>query len=470
MRVRSGEGTAAVVIALLLFGGVALDAWGPKVSAGVTAAAPDPAFAARAVFCPPALGKPASTSTLTAAVRGDEPVSVGVDPGSDERTDLAPESILEYKPPTAKAADVVGYGGAVDASAVTSIDEPVEGVGAAACAPRAATRWLFPEGNSTVTHDERLLIYNPFPDEAVVRVVLLTQAGEQTKAGLSDLPVPSKDSITVAINDFLRERKVLGAVVTSARGRVVAWRLSIARPEEKASGVQMTLGATAPRGVWYFPEGGVGDGYQERLSIMNPGTEEATVEVSLVTPRRSLPATGLTEVAVGPRSTVAESLDAAMLPRDGGGVGVVVRSTNGVPVVAERTVFYGTEELDGVASEIGAPAPASRWWLGPATSRPATDTAVFLNPGAEPVEVSLALLRSGGAALRPRALSGLRILPGGRLRVPLADATRGRPVGVLVEATGPVVAERFSYSAAAGDVASLMGIPLDRSATAPAPE
>jgi hypothetical protein len=36
----------------------------------------------------------------------------------------------------------------------------------------------------------------------------------------------------------------------------------------------------------------------------------------------------------------------------------------------------------------------------------------------------------------------------------------GEAMGVTVTATGPVVAERFSYSSGAGDVASLMGIPL----------
>ena len=283
MRIRSGEGTVAVAVALVLFAGVALDTWGPKVSTGATAAGDDAAFAARAVFCPPDLGQPygktrqssaaniPSRVSLTATAR-DEGVTVGIEPGSDERDDLAPGRLLEHHPTEAGATDVVGYGGTIDATAVTSIDErKVSGVGAAACSPRASTKWFFPEGNSTVTHDERLLIYNPFPDEAVVRVSLLTPAGDRSKAGLSDVAVPSESSITVAINDFLLEQKVLGAVVTTVRGRVVAWRLSIAQPDEKPSGVQFTLGATGTAAAWHFPEGAIGEGIDERISIMNPG-------------------------------------------------------------------------------------------------------------------------------------------------------------------------------------------------------
>ena len=192
MTPRPRDGIVAIAIALFLFAGVALDAWGPKVSADPAVEKDDAVFTARAVFCPPSLGKPAGRMTVTTAARGDEPVTIGFEPASDERTELAPGNVLERKPSTAEAADVVGYGGLVDATVVTSIDEPISGVGAAACAPAASTRWFFPEGNSTVTHDERLVIYNPFPDEAVVNVSLLTPGGERSKAGLADTAVPSE--------------------------------------------------------------------------------------------------------------------------------------------------------------------------------------------------------------------------------------------------------------------------------------
>lgn len=460
MRPRSGEGTVAVALALILFAGVALDSFGPKVSPG-EAAEVEAAFTARAVFCPPALGKPASSVSLTAAARGEEPVAVGVEPGAEERQDLRPDTIFEHKPPpaAAEASDVVGYGGTVDATAVTSIADKVEGVGAAACSPRASTRWYFPEGNSTVTHDQRMLIYNPFPDEAVVRVSLLTPAGERTRAGLSDVAVPSESSIALAINDFVFEEKVLGTIVSAVRGRVVTWRLSIAKPDEKPSGVQFTLGAAATSTEWHFPEGAIGEDFDERLSIMNPGDSEATIDVTLVASAETEDAAVLTEVSVPPHSTVAVPFETSMIPDGEGAVAATVRSVNNVPVVAERTVFYATEDMDGVASEIGAPVTAERWLLGPATSRPETDSAVLLNPGGEDVEVTLELLRADGRMLRPRTLRDLTLARGARLRVPLSGLTDGEPAAVVVTATGPMVAERVSYSRGAGDVGSLMGIP-----------
>lgn len=472
MTARGGprDGIVAIVIAAFLLGGVALDSFGPKVSADPAAASAEPGFTARAVFCPSALGKPigrkssralAGRMTVTAAARGDRPVSVGIEPASDERAELAPGSILELKPPSAEAADVVGYGGVVDATVVTSIDEPVSGVGAASCAAGASTRWFFPEGNSTVTHDERLLVYNPFPDEAVVRIRFFTPAGERSKASLADVAVPSERSITVALKDFILEQRVLGATVTAVRGRVAAWRLTVARPEESPSGIQLTLGTTGPAEKWYFPEGAVGAGYLERFSILNPGGQEATVDVTLVTGSRSIPAPGLTDISVPAGSTAAVQVDQRALPGARGGASAIVSSANGVPIVVERTVFYATEDMDGVASEIGSATPGRRWFLGPATSRPDTDSVVLLNTSGNEVTVSLTLLRAEGTPLTPAALQDLEIAGGSRLRVPLGEITRGEARAVLVDATGPVVAERFSYSGGAGDVASLMGTLLD---------
>lgn len=466
MRARSGEGLVTVLIAAVLVGGLALDSWGPDLAEPIVRDAPaGDLYTAKAVFCPPPLDRPPAGLTLTAMSRSGVDVTVGIEPESEERLDLPGDAILEHKPTAVGPSDLVGYGGALEGSAVTSLTDPVDGVGAGACSRRASPRWYFPEGNSTVTHDERLLVYNPFPDEAVVRVSLFTPGGERAKAGLADLPVPSESAVIVPLKDFILEQKVLGAAITTVRGRVVAWRLSIAEPEEKASGVQFTLGATSTSDEWYFPEGAIGEGYHERLSVLNPGDQEAVVNVLLVTAEGSAPASSLAEVAVPARSTIQMVLDPSQLAGRRvqlGGFGAVVTSANGVPIVAERTVFYATEDLDGVASEVGASTLSSSWLLGPATSRPDTDTVVLLNPtGKDPVEVSLTLLRENGDPLRPKPLRGLVVNPASRLRIPLMEYTRGEPVAVVVEGSGALVAERFSYSGAAGDVGSLMGIPLD---------
>jgi hypothetical protein len=180
-----------------------------------------------------------------------------------------------------------------------------------------------------------------------------------------------------------------------------------------------------------------------------------------VTGGEAVPAAGNTEVPVAARSTVAVELDDAALPIERGGAAVIVRSLNGVPIVAERTVSYATEELEGVASEIGAPEPALRWLLGPATSRPDTDSVVLLSASDEEARVTLTLLRPDGRPLEPQGLADLTVPGGARLRVPLGEISGGEAYAVVVDSTEPLVAERFSYSAGAGDVASLMGIPLD---------
>jgi hypothetical protein len=111
----------------------------------------------------------------------------------------------------------------------------------------------------------------------------------------------------------------------------------------------------------------------------------------------------------------------------------------------------------GVASEIGATTASARWQLGPATAKPTTDSVVVMNPRSEDATVSISLLQPNGPPLRPKELSDV-VVPGGlRLKIPLGRFTAGRPLTASLQASSPVLAERFSFSEATGDVASVMG-------------
>lgn len=453
------EGVVAAVLALVLAGGVVFDLASGPARPAVPEEPSGERFAARSVFCPPSQN---ATAGVAIGAAPGVAVPVGIESGEErQRRELGADSLLTLRPPSGGGMDVVGYGAPVLASSALAFSSPVEGAAAASCAPAASQVWYFADGQTTLDHDDRFVIYNPFPDEAVVRIVFHSAGGARAKAGLNDVAVPAGEFTVVAANEYILRHEVLGATIRAQRGRVVAWRVQYAEPDNRPRGDVYTLGATAPALTWYFPDGGAGEGIEERIAIANPGEDEAVVTVSLRAAQRALQPPELAELAIPAGSSQLIELAEVLQGRDAraGGLSAVVRSTNGVPVVAERTVIY-SGELSGAAAEIGATRPAQTWALGPASFDPDADLVAVMNAGEQPVRFSIALVRPGGAPLEPSELQDLALPAGGRIKLPVGRWTSGRPMLALLRADGPVVAERFAYSEQARDVAALMGIPL----------
>lgn len=422
---------------------------------------PGPRFEERALFCPPGLSQGKSFA-ISAALDGA--VSLGLEPARPDRVELDADRIFIQQLPGRAPTDVVGYGAAVRAGALARSKEPVIGEAAARCSDRASPHWFFAAGASTLGVDQRLLIYNPFPDEAVVRISFLTEAGVETKGNLADVPVPSKSSTEIRVNEFIRLERTLAVRIDAKRGRVAAWRVLYDDPDGGPTGVQMSLGAAAPSETWFFPDGSVGEGINERIAVMNPSEAEAIVTISLhgsggeiVQPEE------LVAIELPPGTARQISLPDVLskAQQKAGGVSAIVQSTNGVQIVAERAMRFDTAEVSGSSAEMGAPRASGSWLLPAATLNPSTDSVVVMNPGAAPATVDLELLFEDGPSLRPGALQGRTLDPGGRLKIGVGEWTQLEAALVRLTSTVPVVAERFSYSEVPDDVGSVIGFPLE---------
>lgn len=452
MRGREGALAGFVVITLLL--GIAVDLATGDLSIPASAQV-DPLFDARSVYCPAPPRGGQSSSQLVIGAPGIEDVLLGV--GGDN-VDLGAERMVVRK--NDASTPLIGYGGEVVGAALPRFTGRVAGLGAAPCSKVASSRWYFAEGSSALGADERIVIYNPFPDEAVVGISLFTPTGPQGNANLSEgKAVPAGETLVVEINKFIRQERFVGASIVANRGRVIAWRALQVSAEDRPEGVQFSLGATRPAKQWYFPDGGLGGGLDERISLLNPTEREAVASVSLVTGKETLQPPKLVEVLVPPLTLQPLPLRKYVggSDTDLGRAGLVIRTSSG-SVVAERTVYYETTGLRGVASEVGAVRTAPRWFLPPAVSAPETDSVILLNPGAEAARVSLTLRSSGAPPLRPDRLQDLTLAAGTRLKIPLGEWTRGRTLFVSVESDSGIVAERFGSKD--GDVAAVIGLPL----------
>ncbi|MGH2757482.1 MAG: DUF5719 family protein [Actinomycetota bacterium] len=460
MRTRLREWGLTGVVAAMILLGLLIEGIAGEVAEPAPAPLEGPRFVERAVFCPPSLSD--TKTILTPSSGGEETVTVGIEPTRPQKLKLPPKQLLVQQLPNQQPAVVSGFGERVDSGVLLRTQAPFAGEAASRCSERAAVGWYFAAGSSTLGADQRLLIYNPFPDEAVVRVSFLTAGAEIRKPGLNDVAVPSRSAAFVRINRYVRLQRVLAARVEAERGRVVAWKVLFDRPQDGSKGVQMSLGVHRTATTWYFPEGAVVPGIDTRIAIANPDPDsEAVVTMSLSTGDRVVQPPELVEMAIPALSARVIPLEFS-LPRgqrDLGGVSVIVQSTNDTGIIAERTIRYSDGTLSGSSSEIGASVTSRRWLVQPATLNPSTDTLVVMNPGGERATFDVEILRDGREPLAPRKLSDRSIRSGGRLKLGLGEWTAGDTAALLVTSSDPVVVERVSYSSIPNDVGAVMGIP-----------
>lgn len=463
MNEQTREWVLAGIVGALVLGGLALDL-GPAPERRGTRAPRSSGFVDRARFCPPAITAAGYGETLIYS-GGEGNPAVGLEPLHPRPAPLSAGHISLVGPEERTGQAVVGYGEpAFAGAAMRSTESKRAGAGGGTCTGETSSSWYFPAGTSAIGYDQRILLHNPFPDEAVVRVTLLTPAGEQLdQAGLDDVAVPSGEYQEIVLNEFVTPREHIGAAVIAIRGRVVAWKAIIGAARDSPHGFELTVGAPAPALRWFFPHGLIGEGAEETIALLNPNDRQVTVTVSLAGERNAVQPAGLVDFPLPPHSSRRVSLGAVApnsLSGSRRGASVTVTSTNGLPLVAERRLARAGENDPGRASELGSTVEAREWWLAPPALGARGDLVALLNPSARDARVSLELLFSDRPPLRPEPLQRIEIGAGLRAAVGLDRWRSAGLAGVLVSSNAPLVAERASYSPAARDMADVMGTPL----------
>ena len=462
----AGERVRELYIGAVLVGVIALTALVESAADPVTR--PDviqvtDRYVERATFCPPTVDEEGAIgSIVVASATGDAaPVDFETARSALEESPPPPTSLeldagafAARRSKGGAASNLVGYGGHVVGGAAATLETPAEGAAASRCSESSAENWYFPAGSSELGFDERILLYNPFADEAVASVSFFTPSGDIARASLNDVAVASGSWTEIKVNDFVNTQKVLSARVQAERGRVVAWRALFAKPEGEQRGVSLSLGATETANTWYFAEGFVGSDANETLTILNPGTEESTATVSLFSSKGNLRVPqDLLQITLEPGTSRNVSLSKVESP--GGGelehISAVVTASEGAEIVVERTLALSGLPFEGVAMEVGLTQRSTRWILPPPVTGSATNTVALYNPTGKTATVDISLLSKGGTRTRD-SLSNLKIKPGRRLQTFVA---RDEPLFVVVNSDVPIVAERLSYSGV--DIADAMG-------------
>lgn len=337
------------------------------------------------------------------------------------------------------AATIEVSGATVSAEIVTSSRL---GTDAAACASRASTSWYFATGQTisteTVKATEVVTLYNPYNEDAAVDVTYVTDEGPINPIRLKGFVVPAGSVRIVNVGETAIRKKAIATTVVTRVGRVIAGRWQGYDGTARV-GSTFAVGATAPALEWYFPYGRKTAGATFNAVIYNPGDNVAAVDleitidggqaepVQLTIPGRSILSTDFATIAQIPNNVP---------------FSLIARSTNDVPVIAERVVdFAAASGSLGTSTMLGAPTAHARWILtaGGVNATQAESVIVF-NPGVNAVEVNL---NAFGTVTGPVGKQQpITIKGGGRVVINVGDSLSGDVIPIVVSASGAVVVER----------------------------
>jgi len=237
-------------------------------------------------------------------------------------------------------------------------------------------RWLFAEGSTNLGFgfEQEILIANPTPHVADITLRFLPEDGSAPVHGGLQVQPYSRQGVNV--RQFMPNASGVALEVLSTVDVVVErsmyWgggRFNFGPAYNPGAITDMraghnVLGVNAPLTRWMFAEGAGGGpfGFQTYVLVSNPNSVPATVQVRYYTndgaeavetevvgpgARRTFYANAAVAARVGPRSQYDFAID--------------VESMNGVPVVAERAMYWGPN-LRGGHGAVGVE-PTSVWYF-----------------------------------------------------------------------------------------------------------
>lgn len=208
-------------------------------------------------------------------------------------------------------------------------------------------KWYFAEGTTREGFEEWLCVLNPSGEDIYVRFTFLLKDGGEDVRGFL---VPPVSRFTLNVNDAIGPGKDVSAVVQSNRF-IVAERAMYYDYHGGWQGGECAVGATSPSTLWYFAEGTTREGFEEWLTLANPNGNTAVAKVEFFPGPGQGGAIERT-VYVPPRARETLFVNEAV----GAGKDVSLRvTTNGVPVVAERPMYfyYGASAWGGGSCVFG---------------------------------------------------------------------------------------------------------------------
>jgi hypothetical protein len=327
-----------------------------------------------------------------------------------------------------------------------------------------ATTWFFAEGSTSGPFALFYLLQNPQSTSVAATVRYLRPFGLPPIEKVYTLLPFSRTTIVVDGEGADLASTDVSAVITAASPIVAERAMYYSQPGQPFAAGHESAGVTAPALEWFLAEGATGTFFDLFVLIANPNASAATVEVEYLLVGGGTETKTYT-VAANSRSTI--WVDDEQLPAGSGlrpfanaSLSMVVRSTNSVPIVVERTMWWPGPSLTPdfwyeSHNSPGATTTATRWVVaggeigGPADAR---TFVLIANPSATAARARLTVLDVDGW----RFLADVDLPAKSRTNAPITrvSASFADTFAVLVESVGPnpvpIVVEHATYGSPGG--------------------
>ncbi len=202
-------------------------------------------------------------------------------------------------------------------------------------APATSATWYFAEGTTRAGFDEYLCMFNPGTDVATAIVAFLTSGAAPVTRSV---PVQPRSRATMVVRSEVGDEKDVSIQITSDKP-IAAERPMYFSYAGGAAGGSVASGSPVSSKTWYFAEGTTRAGFDEYLTLMNPGLAASDVQVKYLTGATSVSSSY--KVDPGTRATV-RVISEVGPDQD---VGMVITASQ--PVVAERPLYLHYLPLSG---------------------------------------------------------------------------------------------------------------------------
>jgi Family of unknown function (DUF5719) len=360
--------------------------------------------------------------------------------------DVAPAAV------TGVLVEVYGTNAVVSQTTVTSV-----GSSTTPCATTASAQWYVAEGTTTIGSTYRLLVLNPFPDDAIVDVSFAADDGPRTPTALQGYVVKARTLRVIDVAAAVQRDTLVSASVVARNGRVVVGRFQ-SIPYAPRKGFIASLAESSGGSQWWFANGQKGDGVDEQLVLYNPFDDDTSANVTIFPsdPTKGTPVP-LTYSVPSHQRVAVDVASTDQVPA--GSHSIMVTTDPDRPVVAERVIDITTKDRDATTVQAGSRVAAARWYV--PIGAPAGGSNVLTLVNVTGVDTSFGVDTLGAAGETPMGdLQNVQLPAGASLQVPLQDhGAAGQPV--VVSAEGQVVVEQsvLPPTGSAGGWSSL-GVPV----------
>lgn len=278
--------------------------------------------------------------------------------------------------------------------------------------------------------DTYLLVGNPTTETAEVLIDLATPTGDVVPYSLV---VGPQSRGTLYLNEVLSGSEV--STRLSSTVPVVAER-AMYFAHAGITGGSDAVGARSPALEWHFAEGYTAPGFEEYLTLQNPGLSATVATIEYMFPSGE---TLTSEVTLAATSRTTVSVNDQVGP----GREVSARVTAGAPIVAERPMYYSTPAWKGGDVVMGVVEPALTWYFAEGYTGDGFDEYLTIqNPSDLDGVYAVTFMDREG-----EITSVTRTIPArSRDTVDaIAAIGRGKEVSARVDSTVPLVAERPMY-------------------------